>query len=124
MRYALLLYHQPGWMDELDPAEMEAAGKEFYALHDDPACVDGSALMPTTAATTLRESGGRALVTDGPFADTKEILGGYYIIDVPDLDAASAFAERVPLLRHGGAVEIRPLLVMAAAGAHAAESTA
>jgi hypothetical protein len=124
MRYALLLYHQPGWMDDLDPAELEATRKEFSELYADPACLDGAALMPTTAATTLRESGGRSLVTDGPFADTKEVLGGYYVIEVPDLDAATAFAERVPLMRYGGAVEIRPLVVMTAAGAHATESTA
>jgi hypothetical protein len=124
MRYALLLYHQPGWMDAMDPAEQESTSKEFYALNADPACVDGAALMPTAAATTLRESGGQTLITDGPFADTKEVLGGYYIIDAADLDAATAFAERVPLLRYGGSVEIRPLMVMDRAGVHAAETTA
>ena len=115
MRYALLVYHQPGAMDHLGPEQLEAASREFYALRADPACLDGAQLAPVQTATTLRESGGRPLVTDGPFADTKEILGGFYIVEAPDLDAATALAEMIPITRYGGAVEIRPLAVVPAA---------
>jgi hypothetical protein len=110
MRYALLVYHQPGAMDHLSPEEREATSREFYALRSDPACLDGAQLAPITAASTLRESAGRPLVTDGPFADTKEILGGFYIVEAADLDAATALAEQIPITRFGGAIEIRPLV--------------
>jgi hypothetical protein len=110
MRYALLVYHQPNAMDNIDPEELLAARERFYALSADPACLDGAQLQPVTTATTLRESGGRPLVTDGPFADTKEILGGFYIVEAPDLDAATALAQQIPITGYGGAVEIRPLV--------------
>ncbi len=108
MRYALLIYSAPGSMDHLSKDEYAAVSKEFWAVSDDPACIDGAQLQPATTATTLRERDGRTLVTDGPFADTKEVFGGYYVVDVPDLDAATAIAERIPVTRFGGAVEIRP----------------
>ena len=114
MRYALLVYSQPGAMDHLGPEQLEAASREFYAVRADPACLDGAQLAPVETATTLRETGGRPLVTDGPFADTKEILGGFYIVEAPDLDAATALAEMIPITRYGGAVEIRPLAVVPA----------
>jgi hypothetical protein len=110
MRYALLVYHQPGAMDHLDAEERVAASREFWALREDPACLDGAQLMPTDTATTLREQGGRPLVTDGPFADTKEVLGGFYLVEADDLDHATRLAEMIPITRYGGCVEIRPLL--------------
>ena len=120
MRYALLVYHQPGAMDHLAPEELLAAREEFYGLSSDPACLDGAQLQPISSATTLRESGGRPLITDGPFADTKEILGGFYIVEAADLDAATALAERIPVTRFGGAVEIRPLVAAPATAPEAA----
>jgi hypothetical protein len=123
MQYALLIYHRPDAMDHLAPDELDAARQEYYALRLDPACVDGAQLAPVTAATTLRESAGRPLITDGPFADTKEILGGYYVVEAADLDAATALAERIPVTRFGGAIEIRPIVgAPATAEAAAAES--
>ena len=110
MRYALLVYHRPGAMDHLGPEEREAASREFWALRDQPACLDGAQLSPIDTATTLREQGGRALVTDGPFADTKEVLGGFYLVEADDLDHATRLAEMIPITRYGGCVEIRPLL--------------
>jgi hypothetical protein len=71
--------------------------------------VGGAGLKGTAAATTVRAGNGSRTVHDGPFAETKEQLGGFYLIDVPDLDAAIAIAKKLPLSR-GGAVEIRPLL--------------
>jgi hypothetical protein len=66
------------------------------------------ALQPTGTATTVRVRSGKTLVTDGPFAETKEQLGGYYLVDAEDLDAAIAIAARIPTARHGS-VEVRPL---------------
>jgi hypothetical protein len=68
-------------------------------------------LKPTATATTVRVRGGKTVTTDGPFAETKEQLGGYYIIDVPDLDAAISWAARCPLAQ-SGSIEVRPLGVV------------
>jgi hypothetical protein len=70
--------------------------------------VAGDALEPTPTATTVRVRNDETLTTDGPFAETKEQLGGYYIVDVPDLDAAISWATRCPAASHG-AVEVRPI---------------
>jgi hypothetical protein len=71
--------------------------------------IGGAGLKATSSATTIRKSRGAQTVHDGPFAESREQLGGYYLIDAPDLDAAIAIAKNVPLLRDGS-VEIRPLL--------------
>ena len=68
-------------------------------------------LQPTTAATTVRVQGGKTLVTDGPFAETREQLGGYYIVEAVDLDDAIAIAARIPTAGRG-CVEVRPIFVM------------
>ena len=113
MRYALLL----NW-SEADgaqvPAEQMAAAKtafHAYAASLDEAGVLRSAdvLQPVTVSTTLTLREGALQVQDGPFADTKEQLGGVFIIDVPDLDAALKWASKAPLAP-GGAVEVRPVL--------------
>ena len=70
----------------------------------------GAQLQPVHTATTVRVQDGEALLTDGPFADTKEVFGGYYLIDVDGLDAALAFAARIPSARLGGSVEVRPVV--------------
>jgi hypothetical protein len=109
MQYALLIYHEPGSMDDLPDAERRRSSREFWAIREDPNCQGSAQLAPVETATTLRERDGQRLITDGPFADTKEVLGGFYVIEAPDLDAATALAERIPITRYGGAVEIRPL---------------
>ena len=63
-------------------------------------------------ATTVRFADGETLVTDGPFADTKEVFGGYYVFEADDLDAATAIAARIPAVRLGGSVEVRPIVEM------------
>ena len=70
----------------------------------------GDALQPVDTATTVRVRNGETLVTDGPFAETKEILGGFYIIDVPDLDEALKWAAKIPSVTRGS-VEVRPVMV-------------
>ena len=66
-------------------------------------------LQPTATTTTLRERNGRVVTTDGPFAETREQLGGYYLIECSDLDEALSIAGRIPSLRAGGAIEVRPV---------------
>lgn len=110
MQYALLIYSEPGAMESLSPAEREAMSAEFLALRDVPGVFSGAGLQPVTTATTIRLADGKPLVTDGPFADTKEVLGGYYLVEAENLDRATEVAARIPMLRLGGSVEIRPLL--------------
>jgi len=81
------------------------------ALQDAKVLVASNRLRPTSAATTLRTVDGQTKVLDGPFAETKEQLGGYYLIDVPDLDAALNWAKRCPGVRYGS-IEVRPIWVM------------
>jgi hypothetical protein len=71
--------------------------------------VAGDRLQPPTAATTVRVQDGETLTTDGPFAETKEWLGGYYKIDVESLDEAIEWASRIPAVKYGGAIEVRPV---------------
>lgn len=112
MRYMLLLHHPeelrhpPG-----SPAFFEGL-KAFEAFHAELArrgvAWEGDPLQPTQTSTSVRVRGGETLVTDGPFAEVKEQLGGYYIVDVAGLDAAIAIAAMVPWAREG-TVEVRPL---------------
>jgi hypothetical protein len=109
MQYALLIYSKPGTLESLSPAELETVRREYYALSDEPGVLSGAALQPVTTATTIRLADGKPLVTDGPFADTKEVFGGFYLLEADDLDQATEMAARLPVLRLGGTVEIRPL---------------
>lgn len=109
MRYALLINERPGATDLLDEHERAAVTAEYMAFRDDPRVIDGARLQPAETATTVRRAGEELLLTDGPFADTKEIFGGYFLMEAPDLDSALELAGRVPALRFGGSVEVRPL---------------
>jgi hypothetical protein len=110
MQYALLIYTKPGTYESLSPAERDALSLEYYALRDEPGMLGGAALQPVTTATTVRLADGKALVTDGPFADTKEVFGGYYLYEADDLDRATEMAARIPAVRLGGSVEVRPIM--------------
>ncbi|WP_404313326.1 YciI family protein [Agrococcus terreus] len=110
MRCTLLL-HYPEMLGELDEASM-AAGRAAFAdyaatLHAAGVLVSGEVLQPSHATTTLREVDGALRVQDGPFADSKEQLGGTFVIEVADLDAAIEWAKRAPSVGWG-AVEVRP----------------
>ena len=110
MQYALLFYVPPGYDDavpEIDHAEVYA---QYAALADDPRCVGSARLDSIETATCVRVVGGRTLMTDGPFADTKEVLGGLCIFEAANLDEAVELAARVPAARLGGTVEIRPVV--------------
>jgi hypothetical protein len=110
MQYALMIYSDPGYQDALPEAELEAAHADYLALADDARCVESARLEPAETATSVRVVGGRTLMTDGPFADTKEVLGGFCLIEAADLDEALELAARIPAARLGGAVEIRPVV--------------
>ncbi len=94
----------------LSEAEQQSVTQEYYAIGESPGVIGGAQLQPPDTATTVRVEDGRTLTTDGPFAETKEALGGYYLLEADDLDAAIDLAARIPAARLGGAVEVRPLV--------------
>ena len=110
MKYALLIYDRPGTYEAMGDDERESVFGEYFAISGEPAVVGGSQLQPVETATTVRVEDGQTLTTDGPFADTKEVFGGYYLLEADDLDAAIATAARIPAARLGGSVEVRPVV--------------
>ena len=110
MQYALLIYAEPGYLEALPDAEREAANAEYLALTDDARCVGSARLQSAEMATSVRVVGGRTLMTDGPFADTKEVLGGLCLLEAANLDEVLELAARIPAARLGGAVEVRPVM--------------
>ena len=110
MKYAMLIYPKPGSHEALGEDEAKAVTAEYWAFRKDPRCLGGAHLQPVETATTVRDGGGQALITDGPFADTKEVLGGYFVFEASNLDEVLEVAERIPAVRLGGAVEVRPLV--------------
>jgi hypothetical protein len=110
MKYALLIYVKPGSHEALPDEEREAASGEYFALADDSRCLSGAHLESVQTATTVEVQEGRTLTTDGPFADTREVFGGYYVFDVASLDEALEVAARIPAARLGGKVEVRPIV--------------
>src|SRR5580698_6003008 len=110
-QYLILIYADEGAWSALSPEQAAAAraSYETFGTRDAAAITGGSELSPTTTATSIRSDGGDGLlITDGPFVETKEALGGYYLIDVESLDEAIAVAKQAPLF--GGGVEVRPLV--------------
>jgi hypothetical protein len=110
MQYALLIYAKPGYLETSSEEERETAYAEYFAMADDERFVSGTQLRSAETATCVRLTGGRTLTTDGPFADTKEVLGGVCLIEAANLDEALELAARVPALRFGGTVEVRPVV--------------
>jgi hypothetical protein len=110
VQYALLIYIDPEATSDATEDERRATTAEYMALRDDPRMFGGGHLRPVDTATTVRVVDSKPLVTDGPFADTKEVFGGFYLLEADDLDAALEIAKQVPAARQGGGVEIRPLM--------------
>ncbi|HEV3220826.1 MAG TPA: YciI family protein [Candidatus Acidoferrales bacterium] len=108
MEYLLLIYdNEKRWTNGYDKGELteyQVFGKEFA-----PAIRGGNALLPTTAAATVRMREGKRLTTDGPFAETKEQLAGFYLVDAKDRDEALAIAAKIPGARFGS-IEVRPIM--------------
>jgi hypothetical protein len=115
MQYVLLIYQgttplpgTPEW-DALSEDEQRAVYADYGALNQAPGVTPGLPLGRVADATTVRVQEGKPLITDGPFAGTKEAIGGYLVVEAADLDAAIEVAQRVPAARLGGAIEVRPV---------------
>jgi hypothetical protein len=116
MQYMLLIYSEPGQWESLTDEERNAIYEEYFAfsreLRERGAHVDGNELQPASSATAVTVRDGETVVTDGPFAETKEVLGGYYLIEAESLDEAIEWAAKIPSARHGrGTVEVRPVVL-------------
>jgi hypothetical protein len=109
MQYALLIHADPAAVRTLSEEEQTTVTKEYLALMDDPRLVGSTRLQPGETATCVRVADGRTVLSDGPFADTKEVLGGVAVIEAADLDEALEMAARIPAARFGGVVEVRPV---------------
>jgi hypothetical protein len=112
VKYALLIYSNEArdQFDRLPPEEQQAIMGEYFAISELPGTYGGAQLQPAATATTVRVENGDTLTTDGPFAETKEALGGFYLFEADDLDGALEVASRIPAARMGGCVEVRPLV--------------
>ena len=110
MKYALFIYPGPGSLDDVSEAQAAAITAEYIALRDEAGFIDGARLQDEHATTTVRVKDGEILATDGPFAETKDVIGGYYVFAADDLDRALELAARIPAARMGGAIEVRPLV--------------
>jgi hypothetical protein len=111
MQYMLLIYtNGSGEWDNLSEDEQNAVSQEYFAIASAPGVTGGDQLQPAGTATTVRVKDGRTLTTDGPFAETKEELGGYYLMEADDIDSALEIAARIPAARLGGAIEVRPVV--------------
>jgi hypothetical protein len=113
----MLLIHQgttptPGdtgpWA-QLSPEEQQAVYTDYRAVTETPGVTPGAWMQPPEMATTVRVEDGKTLITDGPFVEMKEALGGYLFYEGEDLDAAIQLAARIPAARMGGWIEVRPL---------------
>jgi hypothetical protein len=113
MEYLLLIHNAADAAESSDEdrqAMFAAFGKYTQRLREAGAFLGGDPLQPPHTATTVRSSGGETLTTDGPYAETKEVLGGYYKIQADSLDEAIEWASQIPSLSRGDAVEVRPVV--------------
>jgi hypothetical protein len=113
MRYAMLIYADESRAPAEGSAEWQTSMADYgaftQAVQERNMMRGGEALLPSSTATTVRVRGGERLITDGPFAETKEQLGGFYLLDCADLDEAIAYAARIPGAQ-AGSIEIRPIM--------------
>ena len=113
MQYLLLIYENEAIANEMTPEQQGAFYNDYMeyskAVRDSGHFKAGDALQPVAKATTVRVRDGKTLTTDGPFAETREQLGGYYLVEAADLDEAIKLAARIPSSRHGS-IEIRPVM--------------
>ena len=114
MQYLLLIYDDEQTWAAMSDDERGQIMQEYFAYTEDlrssGKMLNGNALQPTQTAKTVRAENGSKVVTDGPFAETKEQLGGYYLVEAKDADEALKIAERIPSARYG-TIEVRPVVV-------------
>ena len=114
MQYLLMIYANEAEYAKIDPSTLQKVYEEYGAftqgIVQSGNFKAGDRLQPTTTATTVRIRDGKTLTTDGPFAETREQLGGYYLVEAKDLDEALAIAAKIPSARYGS-IEVRPIWV-------------
>ncbi len=114
MQYLLLIYQNEAEFGKMDPASRQKLSAEYgvytQSIVQSGNFKAGDGLQPTTTATTVRVRDGKTLTTDGPFAETREQLAGYYLVEAKDLDAALGMAARIPGAKTGS-IEVRPIMV-------------
>jgi hypothetical protein len=110
VKFMLLIYANMDASAQRPQAEREAIFAEYVALRSAEGMLGYGQLQPVDTATTVVVRDGEAVLSDGPFAETKEAFGGYYLVDAESREAAVALAARIPAARLGGAVEVRPLV--------------
>jgi len=114
MQYLLLIYRNENYMTDMSAADRQKLMGEYGAytqsIVQSGHFKAGDGLQPTTTATTVRVRDGKTMTTDGPFAETREQLGGYYLIEAKDIDDAVAVAARVPEAKRGS-IEVRPVMI-------------
>jgi hypothetical protein len=113
MRYLLLIYGDQSTYDQMSEADQQADMQAWFNYTNELEAAGvsqgGAALQPVSTATSVRRENGQPLITDGPFAETKEQLGGFYILEVPDVDAAIEWANKCPGVEYG-TIELRPVM--------------
>lgn len=113
MKYMLLVYLDEQAISEEERQKCYGESLELtYKLQEKGKFLDASPLYPTATATSIRVREGKRLVTDGPFAETREQLGGFYLVDAEDLDEAMSIAEQIPMVNKG-TIEVRPVIELA-----------
>jgi hypothetical protein len=114
MQYLLMIYRNEAEIGKMDAAARQKLTAEYGAftqsIIQSGHFKAGDGLQPTTTATTVRVREGKTLTTDGPFAETREQFGGYYLVEAKDLDTALAIAARIPCAK-AGSIEVRPIMV-------------
>jgi hypothetical protein len=127
MKYMLALFGDESAWEDVSPEDMRAAMEPWnrfeQELADAGAKIAGEGLQPSATATTVKLAEGEPVVTDGPFAETKEQLGGFYLLECKDLDEALEWAKKVPL-QAGGSIEVRPVMDYEQFGFESAEAKA
>jgi hypothetical protein len=125
MKYLCLIYENEKSWETMPPADSEAIMNEYFTftadLQKNGKLIAGEALQPTQTATTVRVRNGKVSTTDGPFVETKEQLGGFYLIEATDLNDAMQVASRIPSARLG-AIEVRPVVDFSAEAAKREEA--
>ena len=110
MQYALLIYGSGDGWTQLSEEEQQQQTQEYMALSQRPETRGGADLGDLSSSTTVRVNDGETLTTDGPFAETKEYLGGFYLVECDTIDEAIDFASKIPAARNRGAIEVRPVV--------------
>ena len=111
MKYAILLFDNPDNWRDVSEEQLQSMRAEYMAVTAEPETFGGAQLQPQETAKTLRMQNGDVLITDGPFAETKEVISGLYLVDADSEERALELAQRIPTLSQmGGVIEVRPLV--------------